>query len=58
MINSQLNIIERTKELLAEQKHRIELDSFITSLLKDFINKTSLEQLPVNGNNRERTIFK
>ncbi len=57
MINSQLNIIERTKELLAEQKHRIELDSFITSLLKDIINKTSSEQLPVKDKNGEKDNF-
>jgi len=57
MAKSKINITEKTKELLAESKNRIKLDDFVTEQLKDFINKTSLEQFPVQDSNVQKDNF-
>jgi len=57
MKKSKINIIAPMKELLAEPKNRIKLDDFVTEQLKDFINKTSLEQFPVQDSNVQKEDF-
>ena len=54
MAKSKITIIEKTKELLADPKNRIKLDDFVTEQLKGFINKTSLEQFPVQDSNLQK----
>lgn len=57
MVKPKINNIEEMKELLAEPKNRIKLDDFITKQLKGFIDKTSLEQFPVQDSNVQKDDF-
>jgi len=57
LVKPKINNIEKMKELLAEPKNRIKLDDFVTKQLKDFIDKTSLEQFPVQDSKVQKNDF-
>ena len=57
MGKSQIDISDKTKELLSDYKNRIKLDDFVTEQLKKFIDLTSLEKFPVQGSNELKDDF-
>lgn len=54
MTKDKKTLSEEVKELLSDQKNIIKLDDFVSSYIKDFLDKTSLENFPVQGSNVQK----